>query len=321
MIINKSKITYYLLISLSIILGLTLLFLVLWGFFIEGDENSKKSEIIGQRIVYSISDNKFINKKLSISTIKKDEAIIEKKDPYNEIIGPIQPKIVLIINNLGLNQNSTEKAVSMPAGFTMGFSPYSSRISEYASLARKNNHDILINLPLEPSNINDDAGPYALLLDLSEGENKRRLETVISLIDKVDGIYTLDEENFTTSLKSLNILNNNILKKNILFVYCHREHDTSFSQYSKTEKMPLLINDLIIDKKPTVEDINSSLEELEKLAIKNSYAIGVANGYPITLNILEQWVINLANKNIRLVPVTEVYKEISNKLIHENKSK
>lgn len=320
MIINNKKITYYFLISISILLGLGLLFLILWGFFIEGEKNGKKAETLGQRVIYSIIDDKFINKQPEI-IIKKDIPIIIEKPLKTEEIVSNQPKIVLIINNLGLNQTSTERALAMPAEITIGFSPYASKISDYANIARKNKHDILINLPLDPSNINDDAGPYALLVDLPEGENKRRLETVISLIDQVDGVYTVDEEKFTTPLKSLNIIYNNIIKKNILFVYGQGNQNTSLFQYAKAEKLPLLINDLVIDKKLSVEDINLSLQRLEELAVKNNYAIGMANGFPITLNILEKWVTSLENKNIKLIPVTTMYKEITHKLKSEDKNK
>lgn len=318
MIINNSKITYYFLISLSILLGLVLLILILWGFFIEGEKRGNDAEIMGKRVIYSITDHKFINKQSNI-VIKKIEPVIEKAEVKVDEVISNQPKIVLIIHNLGLNQTSTERALALPAEVTIGFSPYASRISEYANIARKNKHDILINLPLDPISANDDAGPYALLLDLPEGENKRRLETVISLIDKVDGVYTVDEEKFTTPLKSLNILYNNIIKKNILFVYGQGNQNTSLSQYTKAEKLSLLINDLVIDKKLSVEDINFSLNKLEELAVKNNYAIGMANGFPLTLNIIEKWVTSLANKNIKLVPVTVMYKEMSNKLKTEEK--
>src|SRR5690606_3469210 len=80
-----------------------------------------------------------------------------------------RPRIAIIVAGLGLSEAATTAAIQqLPAEISLSFSPYSNRIEEWVAMARAAGHEVLIDLPMEPTSFpRDDPGPRALLTSLS----------------------------------------------------------------------------------------------------------------------------------------------------------
>ena len=82
--------------------------------------------------------------------------------------------------------------------------------------------------------------------------------------------------------------------------------DASASLGATKLRLPHAIADLTIDDTPNRVAIDAQFAELERRARTTGFALGLANGYPVTIERLSEWSRVLANKNPALAPVSAI---------------
>ncbi len=70
--------------------------------------------------------------------------------------------------------------------------------------------------------------------------------------------------------------------------------------------LPALRATMMLDAAPSKEAIDGKLAELEKAALKNGVALGVATALPVSIERLAAWSRTLKSRGIELVPVSAV---------------
>src|SRR5690606_31283980 len=76
-----------------------------------------------------------------------------------------KPMVSLVVGGLGLNAVTTRAAIErLPAEVTLSFVPYAEGLQAWIDMARAQGHEVMIELPMEPTGYPDnDPGPYTLL--------------------------------------------------------------------------------------------------------------------------------------------------------------
>lgn len=201
-----------------------------------------------------------------------------------------QPIIAVILANVGLSSESTKLATFLPSDVTMGLTPYGSDLQAIANNFISKKHDIVINMPLEPVNYpEDDPGPYALLTSLTAQDNLERLNYITNLSSNLLGVYSLGSENFTSDSNSIKPVLKYLQDHNMIYIYAGDKANIALSQIDANERPPLIQIDYIIDEKITENSINARLEDAVKLAKVRGYAVILCNSYPLSINILKDW--------------------------------
>ena len=73
--------------------------------------------------------------------------------------------------------------------------------------------------------------------------------------------------------------------------------------------MPAVQATRIVDPVQNPEVIATSLDTLEDVAREKGSAVGVASGFPVTVDALVQWAASLKDEGYVLVPVTAIAKD------------
>lgn len=218
---------------------------------------------------------------------------------------PDTARVALLMGGLGLSKSSTESALTLPPEVTIGLSPYSLDIKQWAEMASKHGNEIFINVPMEAADSPvDDPGSFALVTTLDTENNLKRLDWVLSRVGGYAGVYSDADEKFSESQSSVRPILYELKKRNLMFIYGGGYGNTSFMQLAKNIDQQVVISDLVIDTKISADRIKESLDALEQSAKKNGYALGMGAPYPITIKMLEQWIPTLKEKGIELVPVS-----------------
>ena len=69
------------------------------------------------------------------------------------IMAPDAAKIAIIVTDMGMQSRRTRRALAeMPDNTTFAFSPFGQGNSGWAEQARRDNHEVLLMLPMEPVN-------------------------------------------------------------------------------------------------------------------------------------------------------------------------
>ena len=216
-----------------------------------------------------------------------------------------KPVIAVIIKGLGMSAHPTELAENMPAFVTLGFSPYSPYLNEWVKSATQKKHDILLNIPMESSDFGvGDPGPYSLLINLPLEDNLRRLNLVLSRTVRYTGVYTVEDERFTSVPGSVNPIVKELKKRKVELIYGGGYDKYSFVQVAEKNQYPVLTADVhinsAIDKNVAIEKMNGALASAQK----KGFAVIMVAPYPVTIDLASEWIKALPIDAVTPVPVS-----------------
>lgn len=304
---------------LSVILCLSLII----GVFSKANTLTLKAKLDSQKVVLSIEEE--TKKTASQSSLANASNADLANNEHNQAIDSIKDSSVvsnytdiankkaisIVVTDLGLARSVTEKAFTLPSEVTLGFSPYTINIEENLKKAISLGHESLINLPMEAKNYpQDDPGPLGLLKSLSNLENFQRLETILGSNSNYVGVYSNTDEVFSDSNSKMQPFLKYFQTHKLLYVYGGPPENQAFRQFAEQIKFPLLNVDLVLDENISEEYIKSQVALLEKISDKQGYAIGFARAYPVTVDILKEWLPTLESKGIYLVPISILNKKM-----------
>ena len=219
-----------------------------------------------------------------------------------------KPRIALIVTNLGLSATYTKAALKLlPEDITLSFSHVAPRLKSWIREARQKGHEVLMDIPMEPLGFpKNDPGRATLLTSSNEVENLNRLEHVmkkaggyVGLLGTLGTKFMLHSETFLPILKT-------IKQRGLIYVDSRSTSRSLGPELASSIQLPRAFNNIFIDKEPSNQKIKSKLDELEKIALKKRFAVGIAQPFPLTIEILSQWAEKLKPKQISLAPITAV---------------
>lgn len=212
-----------------------------------------------------------------------------------------RPKIAIMVLGLGLQADATLAALALPGVMSLQFSPYSTDLASWFEQARVAGHEVLLDLPMEPTDYPaSDPGPHTLLADGRDGENLDRLLWVLS---RAPGYLAV-------AGRSGRLANDSERMPPILDVLAARglgmiEIGTDgLAAAATAAELPYVSAAAAIDASPAGDAIDYALAALEAEALANGSALGVAQAYPISLERLALWARTLDDKGLQLVPAS-----------------
>ena len=227
-----------------------------------------------------------------------------------------RPKIVVVIDDLGLNQKRSNAVVDLPGPLTLSYLPYSDNLHKQTHRAKGQGHELMVHMPMQPLSKKANPGPNALLADLSESELLERIENNLSAFDGYVGINNHMGSAFTQDAEGLKVLMSELQKRDVLYL------DSRTSPASIAENMARLYSvattnrDVFIDHENTPEFIESALRKVEKTARRKGSAIAIGHPHPQTVDALKEWLPTLEAKGFQLVPITAVVAERDPRISH-----
>lgn len=214
--------------------------------------------------------------------------------------------IIIIVRDLGLSNSSTEQAFALPEQVNFSFSPYSATLEEWVKKAKQNNHEVILEIPLESKDYNyNEFGLYALDSKFGDAENIKRLKILKSSMPEFDIMMTPFGEVFTTQESNIKLLINGLQSQNINLVYGNGDENHLFFDLANKQNYKVASADILLDKEISVAAINENIKLAESIAKKKGYVIVIAEPYPLTIKILTEWIKYLKDNNFVLAKISE----------------
>jgi len=219
-----------------------------------------------------------------------------------------RPRLALVLGNLGLNEALTAKAAEiLPPAVTFAFSPYAPNLAVQIENARRIGHEVLLQLPMEPFEYPaNDPGPYTLLTTLTDQENARRLDWLLTRATGYIGFTNYLGGKFTSSPEHMKFVGQALKQRGLMFVDARTAPRSVAGRVLREGGGVYAISNRQIDQQVTAPVIESRLDELERLARAQGVAVGYAAPYPVTLDRLVAWSKTLGTKSFVLAPVSAV---------------
>ena len=221
---------------------------------------------------------------------------------------PNSPRIAIIVGGLGISATGTADALSkLPAPVTLAFAPYSPDLAQLAERARAENHELLLQTPMEPFDFPDnDPGPQTLLTSLTPDQNIDRLHWQMSRLQGYVGIVSYMGAKFTASEPSLAPVLRETAKRGLIYVDDGASSRSVAGQLAGSQKLSFAKADVVIDAVPTPVEIDHALARLEVVARDRGTAVGLANALPGTVSRIAEWAKKAEARGFVLVPISMV---------------
>ena len=218
--------------------------------------------------------------------------------------------VSLIVSGLGLSSLATQRAVDdLPPQVTLAFSPYADNVHTWVRKALSERHETLMLLPMETATYPQaDPGPRALSSRFSDEENNNNLTWMLTQGQGSAGVMNLMGTRFLTDQKRLTTAFTTLRKNGAIFVETPGIDKSAAADIASKLGLPYMEANIQIDAAATDKSIRAQLDALEQSARQHGYAIGIAQPYPLTMNVIKSWAAGLAERGITLAPLRTVWK-------------
>ncbi|WP_158090247.1 divergent polysaccharide deacetylase family protein [Kiloniella majae] len=225
-----------------------------------------------------------------------------------------RPRIAIVLTGLGLSRAATEAAIrQLPSEITLSFTPYAKNLESWIALARSINHEVMLDLPMEPLTYpSDDPGPQALLTGRQPEGNLNNLAWIANRGSGYVGMSAYMGSRFVTSERQMRPVMEYFKDHGLLFLDSGDNDASLVPSIGKSLGTPVVVNQRAIDEAQlSRQAIDARLAQIERIATKNGYAIATGRPFPVTLERVAKWVSTIEEKGYQLVPITAVIDESS----------
>ncbi|TWB17281.1 hypothetical protein FBZ89_111132 [Nitrospirillum amazonense] len=219
--------------------------------------------------------------------------------------GAAHARIVLVIDDLGVDRPRSTRAVALPGPVTTAWLPYAHDLADQTRAARAAGHELIVHVPMEPVG-KADPGPGALTVNLGDEEIQRRLEADLASFDGYVGINNHMGSRFTADEGKLSIVLAELSRRGLMFLDSRTTPDTKGPELAARYHLPLVSRDVFLDDDQSPKAVQAMLAKVEEVARRHGTAVAIGHPHDVTLTALEHWLPTLAAKGFVLVPLTSV---------------
>lgn len=216
-------------------------------------------------------------------------------------------KIAVIVGGLGFNATATEQAINdLPADVTLSFVPYAQNLQVWIDKARADGHEVMIELPMEPFDADEDTGPQTLMAGLDGKNNVSRLENLLGRAVGYFGVMNYQGGKFAASQSASTPVVKSLKERGLSLVGNGIGLRSALGAEASKQGLPFAAADRVLDIRRDAEAIDDQLLNLEALALQNGSALGAGFAYPVTIEQITFWAEGLAERGYQLAPASAV---------------
>ena len=206
-----------------------------------------------------------------------------------------RPKLAVIVADLGLNRALTEEAiVFLPPEVTLAFVPRASNLTAQTRKARRQGHEFLLQVPMEPWGLSKkESQPDMLLTTLAPKENLRRLHRLLARTTGYIGIMSYAGQKFLQTGEALSPVLHELKKRGLMAVDDGAASESLLTSLGLVIRLPALRADVRVLLETKEEAIRVRLEEALRTARARGRALLVVSASRAGLSALEDWLARL----------------------------
>lgn len=215
-------------------------------------------------------------------------------------------RVAIVVGGLGLSQTGTQKAIDqLPEEVTLAFATSGNSLQRWMQASRRQGHEILIQVPMEPFGYSEnDTTPTPLLTSLPADKNLARLYEAMGKITGYTGIMNYQGARLLSDADALEPLLRDVASRGLLFLDDGSSARSVSGSIAKAVELPHTFADMTLDAQLDKTVILQKLDDLERLAMRKGSAIGVASAFDESIDAIRQWVEEASNRGIEIVSIS-----------------
>ena len=217
-----------------------------------------------------------------------------------------KPTVSLIVGGLGINATRTRAAINeLPPEVTLAFAPTADNLGRWVRDARRAGHEVLIEVPMEPYDYGRQRPhPQVMQVGVSAETNKQRLARMLARTPGYIGVMNYQGDKFATEPDAFTPILGDLKEKGLAFFEDGSLVRSKFAEGARNSGVAYGKASAWIDSRPGADEISQQLLLLETTAREQGAALGTGMSFPVTLDILKDWIPTLENKGMVLAPAS-----------------
>lgn len=221
-----------------------------------------------------------------------------------------EPKVAVIIDDLGGDQEVLRLLVQMGIPITLAFIPAGIEARRMAELARASGLEVMVHMPMEPKDYpSRNPGPRALMVSMDEQEAVKLIASQLEQFPQAVGANNHMGSKFTEDPRHISVLMDMLAKKSMYFVDSLTTPNSVAYSMARQKGLRAYRRDVFLDNSRSVGQIKKQFQALMSLTCERGYGLAIGHPYPETLSLLPELYKLSRAKGISWVKVSELPRE------------
>lgn len=219
---------------------------------------------------------------------------------------PNTPKIVIVMDDLGLNRSRARKTLALPGPLTLAYMTYAEDLEKQIAAAKAAGHELMLHVPMEPRSETINPGPNVLLSGIPREELVKSINWNLDQADKVVGINNHMGSRFTSDREGMEAVVEILNERGLLFLDSVTSGSSVAHNVAENAGIPFAVRNVFLDHEDDLSSIKRQLRVTESVARRTGVAIAIGHPRDKTLEALEKWLPTLEERGFQLVPISSV---------------
>lgn len=199
-------------------------------------------------------------------------------------------RIAIIMDDMGNSMAAIQEICDLNEDITVAILPYSPLSIETARIARENNLEVILHLPLESlNNVYDNNRTVGIIHSgMSPEEITAAVLENLGQVPYIEGVNTHMGSKITSNEELMRIVLDQIKDKGLYFIDSRTTARSLAYNLASQMGIPSGVRHVFLDSEADEDFIKSQLFLLFQQAKKNGMAIGICHPYPETFKVLRE---------------------------------
>jgi polysaccharide deacetylase 2 family uncharacterized protein YibQ len=216
-----------------------------------------------------------------------------------------QPKIAIIIDDLGNNKQLDTRMAQLPGSITLAILPHTPHSKKIAQLGFGKQKEIMLHAPMESVN-GRKLGDGALTEALSEQEFFDTIQGNIDSIPHISGLNNHMGSSLTQNRQAMHWVMQSIVKNKLFFVDSRTTTKSIAAELASQYHIDNISRQVFLDNETNREYIDKAFKKAIAISKKTGFALVIGHPYPATVEYLENNLQELERQGVTLVSVSEL---------------
>ncbi len=250
-------------------------------------------------------------KKKTTPTTKTAKKDLPKHETGPALLGGFSLKktvaVAIVIDDLGMDMKQAHDILALPGKITFAVMPGLPQSRNVAELAKQNNREVLLHLPMEYRSKNGKPAPGMLRSDMTPMEFLTTVSNDVESVPGADGINNHEGSSLTENREAMKFLMAELKARNLMFLDSLTSAKSVAYATAREFGLKSAKRDVFLDNdSDNAASIRKQLDELVEIAKKNGKAIGIGHPHPVTMIELRKWLMEADSLGVEIVPVSRL---------------
>ncbi len=227
-------------------------------------------------------------------------------DP-NPLLMDGHPRLALVIDDLGVDYEIAQKFLDQPFPVTLAILPHLRHSTRIARLAISKGAPHLLHMPMEPKSYpTNDPGEGAIMASDTQDEVVEDLARALISVPRASGVNNHMGSCATEEEELMGWVMAELSRRDIFFLDSLTSPKSVAGRKAREAGLRWATRQVFIDNVLEAEMIDAQLQSAVEIALKSGAAIAIGHPHAETIEAIERWRDQFAQRGVEVVWLTEL---------------